>query len=117
VALNDAALELMADALAAEVTHLSLHSSTPNSSGSNEVTGGGYSRQSVTWNVDQDGDLTLASTVSFSGPSEGTVTHVGLWDASSSGNFYGAFALSGDTAFNSAGQYNVTQLTINSTAS
>ena len=115
MALTDATLQSLANSLDTLVSHASLHTADPGTTGANESTAG---RQAITFNVDADGDLTLASTLAFTGgAASGACTHVGLWSASSGGTFRGGFALTGDTTFNAAGEYNVTALTINGTSS
>lgn len=53
-----------------------------------EVTGGGYTRQVITFNASSGGAATNSGTVTFtaSGSSFGTVTHWAIYDASTSGN-------------------------------
>jgi hypothetical protein len=115
MALTDGTLQALGNHLASLCPYASLHSADPGSTGTNATTA---ARQAVSFNVDGDGDLTLTSTVSFTGgAASGAVTHVGLWSASTGGTFRGGFALSGDTTFNGAGEYNLTGLTINATAS
>ena len=75
--LNDAALNLMATALAAKATHASLHSADPGVVGSSETTAG---RQLIAWDLAANGDLSLTGTEAFTGGSaSGACTHVGLW--------------------------------------
>lgn len=48
----------------------------------------------------------------FTGTPGDGATHVLLYSAASGGTFYGYDALTGDTTFNAAGEYNLTALTI-----
>jgi hypothetical protein len=79
---------------------VSLHTSDPSETGAGEVTGGNYVRIAVTstgWtkNLSNPASATNANEISF--PASGTVTwsattgsgvtHVGIWDAASTGNF------------------------------
>lgn len=115
MALTDATLNSLGTSLDGLITHASLHSSDPSTTGANESAA---ARVAVSLTVDADGDLTLDSTLAFTGgTASGSVTHVGLWSASTAGTFRGAFALTGDSAFNAAGEYNVTALTIAGTSS
>ena len=114
MALTDATLNSLGNSLAGLATHLSLHSANPGTTGTNETTA---ARVAVTWTVDSDGDLTSGTKAFTGGAASGPVTHVGLWSASSGGTFRGSFALTGDNTFNSAGEYTVTQVTINGTSS
>ena len=111
--LTDATLNMMGTYLTTIATHISLHSADPGGTGASAV----GTRVAASWSVDADGDLTLSSAAPFTGlsPNQG-VTHVGLWSASSGGTFRGGFPLSGDASANSAGEYNVTGLTINGTS-
>lgn len=113
--LNDAALNVGAGAIRTAITHLSLHSSTPNSSGSNETTA---ARVAAGWGaVAGSGDFS-ATNKAFTGvASSGAVTHVGFWSASTSGTFYGYQALTGDQTANSAGEYTVSTVSIDGSAS
>lgn len=54
--------------------------------------------------------------LAFTGTPAASVTNVLLFSASSAGTFYGNQALTGDTAYNAAGAYNITALTITATA-
>jgi len=71
--------------------YVALFTSAPNDAGGGtEVSGNGYSRQSVSWDTASGTGGTTANSgaVSFtaSGSGFGTVTHIGIFDASSSGN-------------------------------
>lgn len=73
--------------------YLSLHSGNPGSNGTNEITGGSYARQEVTWE-DVGSDPTTRqndSDVQFptASASWGSITHFGIWDAATNGNFIG----------------------------
>lgn len=112
--LTDATLNSLGTSLAALCTHASLHTGDPGSTGTALTTA---ARQAVTWTVDGDGDLTLTAPVNFTGvAANGAVTYVGLWSASTGGTFRGGFALTGDLTANAAGEYTLTQLTINGTS-
>jgi len=78
--------------------HVSLHNGNPGLTGANEHTYLGYGRQTPAtgWNAasagvpaTNDGDITFAAV-----PAGGiTVTHLGIWDASSGGNFIFGFSI------------------------
>lgn len=79
--------------------YLALYTSDPNDDNSGtEVSGSGYSRQAITFNAASGGSATNSSAESFtaSGGNFGTITHIGLLDASTSGNllFRGALSVS-----------------------
>lgn len=113
--LNDTALNIGNAAIQTAITHASIHTATPNSSGSNESTA---ARKAITWVTAANGDLVATVDLAFTGgATSGPATHVGFWSASSSGTFYGYLALTGDQTFNAAGEYTVTDITITGTAS
>lgn len=100
--------------------YLALFTAAPSDSGGGtEVSTGGYSRQAITFNTASGtgGTTSNSSAVSFtaSGADYGTVTHVGIFDASTSGNllWHGAMTASktiadGDTLEFSAGNVDLT---------
>ncbi|AYD87371.1 hypothetical protein SEA_VALENTINIPUFF_76 [Microbacterium phage ValentiniPuff] len=111
---NDAYLNIAAAAGKAAVTHLSIHTATPNASGSNESTA---PRKAAAFSTPSAGDYTLTGAILFEGgASGGPATHVGLWSALTGGTFLGYFALTGDQTFNAAGEYSLADLDINSAA-
>lgn len=61
---------------------IGLHTGDPGEDGSaNEVTGGSYARQNVTFSAATGGLTSNTGTVTFSGMPACTVTHVSVWDA------------------------------------
>lgn len=93
------------DAITAD--RISLHNGDPGGSGtSNEITGGGYARQSATFNAASSGQRTLASDVNFSATPAQSITHFGVW-LNSGTVFKGSGALSGDNTANASGEYTV----------
>lgn len=113
---------LMTDGTATRPTawYVGLFTAAPSDSGGGtEVSTGGYSRQSVTFDAASSpgGTTSNSGTVSFtaSGADYGTVTHIGIFDASTSGNllWHGALTASktvadGDTLEFSAGNIDLT---------
>jgi hypothetical protein len=71
--------------------YIGLHTADVTDAGTGtEVTGNGYSRTAVTFTVTGD-TATNSATVTFptaSGGSWGTVSHIGIWSASSGGTLY-----------------------------
>ena len=72
-------------------TYLSLHTQEPGETGAGEVSASSYSRLEVTssqWTINSQGRIQNNARLSFAPATEawGTVTHVGLWDASTGGN-------------------------------
>jgi len=81
--------------------YVALYTAAPSDSGGGtEVSGNGYSRQSASWDTASGTGGTTANSGSISftaaGGSWGTVTHMGIFDASSGGNllWHGALAAS-----------------------
>lgn len=81
--------------------YVALYTAAPSDSGGGtEVSGNGYSRQSASWDTASGTGGTTANSgaISFTaaGGSWGTVTHMGIFDASSGGNllWHGALASS-----------------------
>lgn len=113
--LTDDTLNQVGTYLASLCPYMSIHTADPGTTGANESAA---PRQACSFQVDADGDLTLVSTVSFTGgdPS-GPAQYAGLWTAAVGGTFRGGFLLTGDNTFNAAGEYDVLSLTINGTSS
>lgn len=75
--------------------YISLHTADPGNTGASEVSGGSYARQGPVTFANSGNNPTTAgnsgvvefpvATVSW-----GTVTHFGIWSASSAGTFYGS---------------------------
>ena len=101
--------------------YVSLHSADPGLTGASELSGSGYARVAVTANTSNwtapatNGPVRqITNNAVFTFPTASgawtTATHFGLWDASTTGNFYRGAALtasktvaSGDTASFSIG--------------
>ena len=126
-ALSDHAEALLLDWLMTNGTatrptawYVGLFTAAPSDSGGGtEVSTGGYARQSVTFDAASSpgGTTSNSGAVSFtaSGGDYGTVTHIGIFDASTSGNllWHGALTASktvadGDTLEFSAGNIDLT---------
>ena len=98
--------------------YLSLHTADPTDAGTGaEVSGGSYARQAITFNAAHAtaGTIDNSSVEEFTNMPACTVTHIGVWDAASSGNllFFGAVTASkavgaGDTISLSAGSLDIT---------
>jgi hypothetical protein len=79
--------------------YIALFTSDPTDAGTGtEVTGGGYARQPITFNAPSNGLVTNSADILFpvATASWGTVTHIGIYDASTGGNllFHGALTTS-----------------------
>lgn len=111
----DSTLNSMGTHLAGLYAYAQAHTGDPGSAGTSNVSTAG--RQAVTWTVDADGDLSLTATVSFTGgAASGPCTWLSFWSAASNGTWRGNYQLTGDTAFNAAGEVDLTALPITGTA-
>jgi len=98
--------------------YLALFTAAPNDAGGGtEVSTGGYGRQTIAFNTASSGTTSNSADVSFtaSGANYGTVTHIGIFDASSGGNllWHGAMTASktvedGDTITFASGNVDLT---------
>lgn len=71
--------------------HLSLHTADPGTTGASELSGNGYARQNILFGTAaSSGSISNTNSGEF-GPNTttnwGTITHIGLWDAVTTGNF------------------------------
>lgn len=108
MAYSDTALNAAINAVASAATYISAHTGSPGVNGANEVAGGSYARVQTTWGSASGGDR-VGSQVAITIPASTTVSHFGIWTASSAGTFYAGEALTGGSeAFTSAGVLNLT---------
>lgn len=97
---------------------LALHTADPGEAGSGaEVTGGSYSRKTVTFTaagsgVGTTGVISLSSACDFAGMPASTVKFVALWDAASGGNCLWSGALSTQRVVASGDTLRITSLTV-----
>lgn len=99
---TDARLNAMADEDATACAYGSLHTASPGSTGTNEATGGGYTREALTWSAGgAEGPLGASVQpatvgVAWAAPTfdlaAGSYTHGGMWD-DLTGNWLGGGAL------------------------
>lgn len=96
--------------------YVALFSTDPTDAGSGtEVSGGSYARQAATFGAPSGGASSNSAQIDFTDMPAETVTHVGIFDASTSGNllFHGSLTASkttnaGDTLTISASDLTVT---------
>lgn len=105
--LVDAGKHLMLDGLATGVTFVSLHTADPSTDGSNEVSGGSYTRESAPWATAASGSVTTNANIVFDVPGSTTITHLGYWSASTAGTFYGSRVLDTSQTYATAGTYTI----------
>ena len=93
--------------------YISLHTADPTDDGSGaEVSGGSYARTSASFatasgtggSIATDADVTFPTATA----SWGTVTHIGIWDASSSGNLLYHTALDSSKTIDSGDIFKIT---------
>jgi hypothetical protein len=102
-----ATVKIGSDAIAAAITHVSIHTAGDTSSAGNESTA---PRQPVAWTVDANGNLTAGPVPFTGGAASGPAVRVGYWTAGTGGTYRGGVMLTGDQAFNAAGEYVVDSL-------
>lgn len=74
------ALNIAADAVAGVITHASLHSADPGANGADELTGGSYARQTVTFAAAANGEASVNNAPMFDVPPSATIAYVGFWE-------------------------------------
>lgn len=99
------------DAMAADLVSVSLHEATP-VGGSNEVSGGTYTRQTPQWAPADTGVVGIDSSLVFDVPGGSTLTAVGLWADDGGPVWMGYIDLDDEESFGADGQFTVTALTI-----
>ncbi len=90
--------------------YLALYTTDPTDADSGtEVSGGSYARQSVAFGAPSNGVTTNSSDISFPTATAdwGTITHVGIRDASTGGNLMYYTALDASKTINSGDQFRV----------
>lgn len=107
MALNNNGLNAQVGGLTAVAGYASLHTAEPNTSGSNEVSGGAYAREAITWAAASGGTAVSDAEIVFDVPTSTTITHLGYWSAVSGGTFYGSRALDTSQTFANAGTYTI----------
>lgn len=115
MALNNTALNTGSTAIAAQITHLSLHTTGAVTSSANESAA---ARQPSGMALAGGGPGLAASNIAFTGGTpNGPVVRVGYWSALTGGTYLGGALLTGDQTFNSAGTYTVTSISETVTSS
>jgi hypothetical protein len=67
--------------------YLSLHTSSPSTTGANEVTGGSYGRQTIQWGAASSGVMTSTTAQNFTSMPSCTVGYFGAWTLVTSGTY------------------------------
>lgn len=99
---------------AVTTVYLSLHTANPGDTGASEVSGGSpaYARKSLTWSAAASGSKAISNAPVHDVPAGVTVTHVGLWDAVTAGNWLGYVDVT-DEVFAAQGTYTTTAGSLN----
>ena len=99
--------------------YLSLHTADPTDAGSGaevSTSGTAYVRKAITFGAASSGAASNSSAVEFDSATSswGTITHIGIWDASSSGNllFHGALDASKTIASGDVFKVNAAGITL-----
>jgi hypothetical protein len=87
----------MLNGLTGAINRVSLHSADPGTTGANEISGGTYARQAVTWDTPSGGTVSNSGVITFDVPAGASVRFVGFWDDQATPVFYGWSLLNGST--------------------
>jgi hypothetical protein len=112
--INASSLQVGGAAIAADIDHMTLHTALPDATGSNLTTAG---VQAITPSSTA-GVVSVGSTSFTGGAASGPCTYAGFWHGvpGSGGVWRGHMPLTGDQAFNAAGQYVVDSMTLTGSA-
>lgn len=102
MAMNAVYLNSTADHGASLITYIGLVDEN-----GDEISGGDYARQAVTWNAASSGQVTFAEDLTFSVPGGNTVAGWRGFDDVSAGTNYGGPSLTNET-FSNSGEYTLT---------
>jgi hypothetical protein len=84
---TNAAKNTMLDAIG--ITHASVHSAFPSTTGANEVSGGAYVRKAASFSAAAAGDKALSAAMLFDVAAGTTAAWIGAWTAVTAGTFLG----------------------------
>lgn len=102
--LLDSTLNIGADAMTAAMGWAGIATADPGGAGTANASAA--ARKAVGWTAAAGGDSSNAADIAFTGGAAGgPALYVTLWSASSGGTYRGFKLLTGDTAFNAAGEY------------
>ena len=113
MAINAAGLTSASAGFASAFPYLSLHTTGAVGTSTGESTA---PRIAAAW-VNTGGTLSITAKAFTGGAASGPCIRVGYWSAATVGTFGGGSLLTGDQAFNAAGNYTVNTLTETPTAS
>lgn len=98
-------------------TYVALHTADPGSAGTTAASVGDATRKTVAQNAASSGSITISGTAGpwTNGGTSETITHISVWDASSSGNFLYSAALTASQAWVSGNTFTLNSLTVSIT--
>jgi hypothetical protein len=96
-----------ATAYSVATPYVSLHSSDTGETGANEISGGSYVRKAASFAAAADGECVSDADLEFTGMPAVTVTHVGVWDHESAGNFLWGGALTAQKTTNAGDTFKI----------
>jgi hypothetical protein len=105
MALTAATRNTMLGTITTNVGYFSLHTADPGASGTAEVSGGNYARQTADWGTASAGAVATDADTVFTVPGSTTITHIGYWSAASGGTFYGSRSLDAPQTYATEGTY------------
>src|SRR5436190_24176893 len=83
---NSALDGLDATSASNRITHVSLHTADPGTTGASEnANAGSYARQACSWNAASSGSKTNSSSLTFTTAGSTAVTHFGTWSSATYG--------------------------------
>lgn len=90
--------------------YVSLHTADPSTTGANETSGGSYVRKAAPGVASSSGTYTSNADIDFTGMPDTTgddLSHAGIWDAESAGNFLIGAALSAAKVTNAGDTFHI----------
>lgn len=91
------------------INKVSAHDGAPGSTGANEISGGSYARQAITWNAASAGSIDDSNAPAIPIPGGKTVSYIGFWyDSGGANEIFAGYVDVADEAFTNDGTYTVT---------
>jgi hypothetical protein len=88
-----------------------LHTGDPGAAGTSNASTV-TTRNAITWNAASAGSMTLSALSGFSMTASETISHISIWDASSSGNFLASAALTASKTVTNGDTLTISTLTV-----
>lgn len=88
-----------------------LHTGDPGAAGTSNASTV-TTRNAITWNAASAGSMSLSALSGFSMTATETITHLSIWDASTSGNFIASAALTASKNVTNGDTLTITTLTV-----